>query len=173
MNDYESKEIMINLFGEENFEINSAPFLVKALEEENSIRFIVALPVQSKTRTDINDTGIPVLNKILKESFSIYPDENNLYEILFEDYVFHITRNESYTYWDDYEIRNGKYFIIFDKSRLLDYLPQLVEPEIVTAYYPNRWKHYGIYCQNHIIDVIATKKPKIKNIRCIPKDLVF
>lgn len=161
---------MVNLFEEKNIEIITAPFLVKAIEEENSIRLIVALPIQGEKNSDIIDTKIPELNKLLKESTAIYPDKNNLYEIMFEDYVFHITRNESYTYWDNYEIRNGKYFIIFDKSRLLDYLPQLVEPEIVEAYYPNGWKHYGIYCQNHIIDVIATNKPKIK---CIPKNLLF
>lgn len=62
----------------------------------------------------------------------------------------------------DYEIRSGKYFIIFDKSRQLDYLPQIVNQEIVEVYYPKRWRHYGLYCQNHIIDIIATKEPRIK-----------
>lgn len=153
------------LFGKENDEIVTAPFLVKTIEEdENEVRFIIALPIQGEKGTDINDTGIPILNKLLVESISIYPDENNLYEILFEGYVFHMTRNESYTCCDDYEIRNGKYFIIFDKSRLLDYLPQLVEIGIVEAYYPNKWKHYGIYCQNHIIDIIATEEPKVKKL---------
>ena len=64
--------------------------------------------------------------------------------------------------WDNYEIQKGKYFIIFEKSRLLDYLPQIVEKEIVEAYNPNGWKHYGIYCQNHIVDVIASEEPKIR-----------
>lgn len=150
------------LFGEGN-EMSMAPFLIKTTEEEeNGIRFIVALPMQGKKGTDRNDEGNPELNKLLHESTPIYPDENNLYEILFENYVFHMTRNESYTCWDDYEIRNGKFFIIFDKSRLLDYLPQIVTQGIVEAYNPKGWKHYGIYCQNHIIDVIATKEPRIK-----------
>lgn len=150
------------LFGEENKEMTTVPFLVKTIEEENGIRFIVALSIQGKNGTDRNDMGIPALSKILLEATPIYPDENNLYEVLFENYVFHMTRNESYTCWDDYEIRNGKYFIIFDKSRLLDNLPQIVNQGIVEAHYPRGWKHYGIYCQNHIIDVIATKEPRIK-----------
>ena len=151
------------LFGTENEEMSTAPFLVKTIEEgENGIRFIVSLSIQGKKGIDRNDIGIPALSKLLLESTPICPDENNLYEILFENYVFHMARNESYTCWDDYEIRHDKYFIIFDKSRLLDYLPQIVNQGIVESYYPKGWKHYGIYCQNHIIDVIATKEPRIK-----------
>ena len=159
------------LFGKENDEISSAPFLVKTIEEmENEIKFVVALPIQGKKESDINDMENSALNKILSECVPVYPDENNLYEIIFENYVFHMTRNESYTYRDDYEIRRGKYFIIFDKSRLMDYLPQIVEPEIIEAYFPKGWKHYGIYCQNHIIDVIATGNPMIK--KCIEQNLI-
>lgn len=151
------------LFGEGNEEMESPPFLVKTIEEvEDGVRFIVALSIQGKKGTGRENMGNPVLNTILHESTPIYPDENNLYEIFFENYAFHMTRNESYTCWDDYEIRNGKYFIIFDKSRLLDYLPQIINQGIVEAYFPKGWKHYGIYCQNHIIDVIATKEPRIK-----------
>lgn len=75
-----------------------------------------------------------------------------------------MTRNESYTAWDDYEVRKGKYFIVFERSRLLDCMPKLVETELVEAYFPQGWKHYGIYCQNHIIDVIAAGEPRVTPI---------
>lgn len=159
---------MIN-FGTENKELKTLPFLIKSIEEvDNDITFIVSLPIIGEKGTgieEIEDMEIPGLKELSIESRPIYPDENNLYEIVFEDYVLYQTRNESYTSWDDYEIRRGKYFIIFEKSRLLDYVSQLVETDIVHAYYPNGYKHYGIYCQNHIIDIIATKEPIIK--RCI------
>ena len=150
-------------FGNENDDMNSAPFLFKTIEEmDNEVKFIVALSIKGKQGCGINEEDNPALGKILSECVPIYPDEDNLYEILFDNYIFHITRNESYTSWDNYELRKGKYFIIFEKSRLLDCLPQIVEQEIVEAYNPNSWKHYGIYCQNHIIDIIASEEPKIR-----------
>lgn len=153
------------VFGKENTEISMMPFLVKMIEEEdNVVKFIVALSVQGEKGTGVNDIVIPEMNKLLHETTPIYPDESNMYEILFENYIFHMTRNESYASWNDYEIRNGNYFIIFDKSRLLDYLPQIIESEIVDACHSNGWRHYGIYCQNHIIDVITAEEPKIKKI---------
>lgn len=156
---------MIN-FGLENEEINTAPFLIKAIEEENdNLKFIVALPTEGQKGTDIDDIEISALKKILSESTPIYPNKNNLYKIVFENYILHQTRNESYTIWDNYEVRKGKYFIIFEKSRLLDYISQLVEIGLVEYLFPNGYKHYGIYCQNHIIDIITTKAPVIK--KCI------
>lgn len=38
------------------------------------------------------------------------------------------------------------------------------EKGIIEAYYPNGYKHYGIYCQNHIIDIIATKEPIVEKM---------
>lgn len=150
-------------FGKENREMNSAPFLIKAIEEkDNYIQFIISLPIEGKKGTVINNVEIPELNEILKESTPIFPNENNLYEIIFEDYIFHITRNESYTCRDDYEISNGKYFIIFERSRLLDCVPELVEDRLLGECYPAGWKHYGICCQNHIIDIISAKEPIIR-----------
>lgn len=152
-------------FGKENSEIVEAPFLVKAVEqEENGIRFIVALSVAGEKDENINVADDSTLNELLLAYKPIRADENNLYEITFKDYVFHMTRNESFTCWDDYEIRKGRSFIIFEKSRLLDCLPHIVELGIVRAYYPQGWKHYGIYCQNHIIDVIAVREPEIKKL---------
>lgn len=114
--------------------------------------------------TDIDDLGIQGLKELLAESIPIYSDDNNLYKIVFEDYVLHQTRNESYTSWDDYEVRKGKYFIIFEKSKLLDYVSRVVEKEIIETYYPNGYKYYGIYCQNHIVDIIATREPIVEKI---------
>ena len=45
-------------------------------------------------------------------------ESGNEYRITFENYMLHLTRNESYTYWDEYEVRKGQYFIKFEKSRM-------------------------------------------------------
>lgn len=153
-------------FGNENKELKTAPFLIKAVEEDdNCITFIVSSVVAGEKGKNTEDTDIEVLKELLTESIPVYPDYNNLYKIVFKHYVLHQTRNESYTSWDNYEVRKGNYFIIFEKSRLLDYISEFVEKGIIEAYYPNGYKHYGIYCQNHIIDIIATKEPIVEKMR--------
>ena len=153
-------------FGQENHEMRTAPFLIRAIEEmNNALKVIVATPI-AKEKGTIIDAETSELNHLLSTCVPLSPDENNVYEILFENYIFHIIRNESFTLQDNYGISKGKYFIVFDQSRLLDCLPQLVEQSILEAYFPSGWKHYGIYCQNHIIDVIAAEEPKVKSVSC-------
>ncbi|MBR1555144.1 MAG: hypothetical protein IJ644_07115 [Oscillospiraceae bacterium] len=144
------------------------PFLISLSEEyDNDLKIVVSLSCTGEIGENADDMGIPALGDILRKSCPIYPDENQTYEILFEQYILYQTRNESYTSWDDYEIRKGTYFIIFEKSRLLDALPVLTDCQILSdgTYYPEKWKHYGIYCQNHIIDVISCFPPEIRKLK--------
>ena len=152
-------------FGKTTHKISTAPFLIKTEERaDNEIKFIIALPACDENDTGREPTGNASLDNLLEKAVPIHEDHNNLYEIVFENYVFHMTRNESYTCWDDYEIRQGDYFILFDQSRLLDYLSHIVEIEIVNVYRPEGYKHYGIYCQNHIIDIVSAIEPKINKL---------
>ena len=32
------------------------------------------------------------------------------------------------------------------------------------SYYPGEWTHYGIYTQNHVIDVISLDAPEISEV---------
>ena len=78
-------------FGNENDDMNSAPFLFKTIEEmDNEVKFIVALSMKGKQGCGINEEDNPALGKILSECVPIYPDEDNLYEILFDNYIFHM-----------------------------------------------------------------------------------
>ena len=85
-----------------------------------------------------------------------------VYEIVFEDYVIYQNRNESYTVWDDYEIRRGHYLVIFEKSRLLDYYENVLFDFDDEETKRDKRKHYGIYTENHILDVISNSEPKIR-----------
>lgn len=154
-------------FGAEN-NIHRLPFLIRAAEEQdNDVKYVIALPrVKNKgeTEADKNFTDDPGLKKIISESSPIYPDENNMYEITFEDYILHMTRNESYSFGNPCDVGKGDHFIIYESSRLLDCLPDLSETGIIQAVYENGYKHYGIRCQNHTIDVITAHEPIIKKL---------
>ena len=155
-------------FGKTTLNAFTAPFLIKAEEQaDNEIKFIVALPVYDENNTGKESTGNMKLDHLLEKAVPIHEDPYHVYEIIFENYVFHMTRNESYTSLDNYEIKQGDYFILFEQSRLLDYLPHIVDTEFVKFHHPDGYKHYGIYCQNHIIDVISAIEPKIKNYDAI------
>ncbi len=75
----------------------------------------------------------------------------------------HLTRNESYTAWNDDEIRQGNYLIVFTRSRLIDAYDDLI---IHTENYswPGRGTHYGVYTVDHIIDVLSNSTPIITRL---------
>lgn len=85
------------------------------------------------------------------------------YRITFESYMLHLTRNESYTFWDEYEVRKGQYFIKFEKSRMLDMLDTLII-HTEDHSWPGVGKHFGIYACDHVIDVISANDPVIEKI---------
>lgn len=81
-------------------------------------------------------------------------------KIEFQSYIMHLTRNESYTAWDDYEIRKGRYLSIYERSRFIDFYDDVI---IHTEDYswPGRGTHFGIYTCDHIIDIISDSNPII------------
>lgn len=154
-------------FGTHNTNLKHAPFLMKTEEnEDNCIRFRISFACEEERNSD-NLTGIQSLDEILHNAIPICPNKNEIYEILFEQYILYQIRNESYCSRDDFEIKQGKYFIIFKKSRLLAVLPVITDCQILSdgTAYPGNWKHYGIYCQNHMIDIISHHEPIIRKIR--------
>lgn len=148
---------------------NQAPFLISlsdGLEEE--LRIIIAA-------ADVGDVGYNIpnfegidegtkqaLNEIPAKSRPIEINENFLFEICFRrDYIMYQIRNESFCSYDPDEIRHGKHLIIFEKSKLLSHLSEITDAQQFDdgSFYPGRWTHYGIYTQNHVIDVISHCPP--------------
>ena len=159
-------------FGGENKEINEkskiAPFLL-SLEDtpDNVLRIVIAFPMEGEEGADIDDFPEPYKSRvedILIHSRPVSEDPNQVYEIVFDDYVIYQNRNESYTVWDDYEIRRGNYLIIFEKSRLLDYYEDVLFDFDDEETKREKRKHYGIYTENHILDVISNSEPRIQKI---------
>lgn len=82
-----------------------------------------------------------------------------IYEIILDDYVYYQFQNESFCSKDDYEIMKGKYFILFDCSRYLDQIEMITDCSQFEDgfYYPEKWVHYRVYANNHIIVVMEIK----------------
>ena len=138
------------------------PFVLKISDSsDNELRIILATAKTGDKKS--LSTGSPKLDDILVNSELIEPDKQNVYEIVFSDYIIYQCRNESYKAFDDTDIRPGKYLVTFEKSRLLDFYENVIF-DFDSIDTKTKRKHYGIISANHIIDVIANEPPIIRKI---------
>lgn len=109
------------------------------------------------------DAGKRAINGILANARPLELNEKCLFEICFNDYIIYQIRNESFCSYDPDEIRHGKHLIVFEKSKMLSHLNKITDVQQLDdgSYYPDKWKHYGIYTQNQVIDIISHRQPAI------------
>jgi hypothetical protein len=90
-------------------------------------------------------------------------EASRLFEITWESYVAYGIRNESFTVLDEYEeIEFGRLARVYSKSRFLDYVASAT---IATFDYLGPFRHIGLICLNHVVDVVSTSVPKIRELR--------
>lgn len=145
-------------------ESRQMPFLAALKEKTENELYLVIFGAVVDENADPDDfCGNPVLDDILVQCKPIVPDSSRRFDIIFEDYIIYQVRNESYSSFDDSEKQTGTYLLQFEKSRFLNYLSISTYAQQLKdgSFYPAPWKHYGIYTQNHIVDVIAQEEPKV------------
>lgn len=141
-----------------------APFLCKLEEEYDNELHITIMGATLGDRADLHEIDKnTALSQILSQCKPIESDPQQTFEIVFEDYIMYQVRNESFCSYDSNEICSGKFLIVFEKSKLLDYLTVSTDACQLAdgTFYPGSWKHYGVYTQSHIIDVVSLADPKI------------
>ena len=147
-----------------------APFLLSlsdGLQEE--LRLVIAGAKVGEEGSKIpeldemDETTREALHTVLAKTQPIEADEECLYEICFHDYILYQIRNESFASCDPEAVGHGRYLIVFEKSEALSHLQVVTDAQVFDdgSRYPGTWTHYGIYTQNHIIDVIAQDLPEI------------
>lgn len=87
--------------------------------------------------------------------------QSRSYGIYFKMYVAYSIRNESYTTWDEEEEWVGRIFRTYSKSKFIDYVSKST---FANDEFPGPLTHYGIVCQNHVIDVVSTVEPQIERL---------
>lgn len=155
-------------FGGENLEINEksrlAPFLLSFSDDQDlTLRVVIAFPKDGKAGSNPGSLNEKVKD-LLDKCVPVGADMDQVYEIVFENYILYQMRNESYTSWDEYEVRKGRYLIVFERSRLLDYYEDAIFDFDSEETRKTQRKHYGIYTENHILDIISNEPPKIRRI---------
>lgn len=137
-------------------------------DEDNDLHIIICGASYERTSDEDKNKleenfGDEKLVEIIKNCISVIPDHSVVYDIFFERYVGYSVRNESFTVWDDNEKFTGGHFRIYSKSNYLDYIKK--SAPVAQAEYT----HYGVCCENHIIDVASDKEPIINKITKIQK----
>jgi hypothetical protein len=87
------------------------------------------------------------------------------FEVTWPNSIAYSIRNESYCGPDGYEQFNGRSFVLYSKSRYLDFVSAAT---IATKEYPGPFKHWGIFTLNHVIDVVSTDEPSVRIVQ--PKE---
>mgnify|MGYP005782314049 FL=1 len=147
-----------------------APFLLSlsdGLQEE--LRLVIAGAKVGEEGSKIpefdemDETTKDALHTVLAKTQPIEADEERLYEICFHDYILYQIRNESFASCDPEAVGHGRYLIVFEKSEALSHLQVVTDAQVFDdgSRYPGTWTHFGIYTQNHTIDVIAQDLPEI------------
>ncbi|MBE6571135.1 MAG: hypothetical protein E7656_02670 [Ruminococcaceae bacterium] len=142
-------------FGKQNDFIRYSPIVLNIEDNENSLRIIYAL-----TKVGEKGEGIaPALPKKLKDALSdsrpVYADNEDVFEIYFSDYLVYQVRNEIFAKRNDKDKELGKWLTVFESSRYLDY--NGIAPGLPI-------KHYGIWSEWQIIDVISDSVPTVRKI---------
>ena len=106
-----------------------------------------------------------VLHEALADTQPIEVNERRLFKICFHDYIIYQIRNESFCSGDPHEVRYVKYLITFEKSKLLSHLEEITDAQQLEdgSFNSDKWIHYGIYTQNHVIDVISHCSPVVSH----------
>jgi hypothetical protein len=90
---------------------------------------------------------------------------SRLFEILWDHYVAYSVRNESYVSRDESEEFSGRFARIYSKSHFLNYVSRAT---FAQSEYPGPLQHIGLVSACHIIDVVSTEPPRVRQIRQRP-----
>lgn len=108
-----------------------------------------------------NIEGSKKLQDMISRMSDVWGSTDDVWEIDIDGYVLFMERDESYTTWDDYEIEKGRILVEFERSRLLDDLAHFT---FADDHYPGPLKHYGIYCEDHLVDVVTDATPVVRKL---------
>jgi hypothetical protein len=103
----------------------------------------------------------PLLGRVASFLIPIEPSKDQCFELTWPRYLLFLTRDETQSSSPGPEVYEGHGIRNFSKSWLLESYPRLIHsPEIL----PAKVIHQGIYCLNHIVDVLAYEEPAVRKL---------
>ena len=88
-------------------------------------------------------------------------EESRTFEIVWGNYVSYSVTNESYSTRNEDEEFTGKFARLYAKSHFMEFISRAT---LATKEYPGPMHHIDLVCECHIINVVSTKFPQVKQI---------
>jgi hypothetical protein len=133
-------------------------FVSEVVELDNqSLRLVIAegLP-------DGDAASLTIGGAVISGGTRIRVTENSrLFELTWDSYVAYSVRNESYAQPSDHEVFEGNRFRIYSKSHFIDYVRHAT---FACNEHPGPTRHYGVVCENHVIDIVSVVAPRMTTI---------
>lgn len=131
----------------------------------NALRVIVEegrVDESAGLRAGMENLADIALEPLLREAHCVsHAQGGGAFELVWDDYIAYAVRNESYAVPDRYEQWEGKRLRKYSKSCFLDYVAATTFASVA---YPGPFTHWGLVCEDHIIDVASTCEPAIRSL---------
>ena len=121
---------------------------------QNGLRIVVSEGMSVGEAEPVQVGGTSILGGTLIE----VTEESNTFELIWNEYVVYSLLNESYANVDDEERYDGNRFRVYSKSHFIEYTSRA---SFANADCPGPTQHFGIVCENHVVNVISAAPPTI------------
>lgn len=139
-----------------SIEIDACAFLWLREMGETSRQGLRLLVEEGRASPKINAID---LAGVTLEAHPVKPT-GQVFEITWNSYIAYCVRNESYCAVPaDEDLAVGKRFRIYRKSHFLNFIGCAT---VACTEYPGPFAHFGICCEDHVIDVISVDEPEIR-----------
>jgi hypothetical protein len=158
------REIIMEAVPKELAELDAcASLCLREISEprQNSLRLLIeeaeVMPEEVAVRIAGTDLGTGHLVRSTPNS--------RLFEIVWDNYVAYSVINESYATPGESEEFSGRFARFYTKSSFLDYVSRAT---LACKEYPGPLRHFGIVSECHVIDVVTTGIPRVRQMRPRP-----
>jgi hypothetical protein len=125
---------------------------------QNSLRLLIEEAMVMPDEVTVKFAGAEIAN-----CHSVRSTVNSrLFEIVWDNYVAYSVANESYSTRNESEEFSGRFARLYGKSGFLDYISRAT---LACKEYPGTLQHVQLVCECHIIDVVSTKFPQVRQAR--------
>jgi hypothetical protein len=128
---------------------------------ENSLRLVLEEAFVLPEEITVAVSGVEIEGGYPVKSI----EGSRLFEIAWDSYVAYSVRNESYVTGNQSGEFSGRLARIYSKSPFLDYISRAT---FACNEHPGPLRHFGVVSECHVIDVVSTGLPRVRQMRPRP-----
>ena len=124
--------------------------------EQNALRVVLHEAAAGAPPTPQQLSELPILKGA---NAIVHGPECRVFELIWPSYVGYSVENESYATPEPKEsVGEGRLVVVYSESVYLSYLSRAT---FAAADYPGPFKHWALFCLNHIVNVASVDEPLV------------